>query len=290
MQLSKSRRYIELSIPLRTIEKPIELEGITYDQNAVRFDSGIWSIDQAAIVSAALSGLSASISLASAGSSRKEFKAGKSELDLINSRHAETPLELDDLYIYQRMPVNNVMSRTIGIKFTDAALDKFALDAQAGRARLRSHNRSDIVGRVFDAEVVTDTVRGIEGKWLRTTEYIPKRTLSGEPMNAELLTQVGAGVYSSDSIGFNPGSKIEFKDLEVGGKMYSVILIDYDAGEQAPLELREISFVHLGEIKGAGSRKALHDGAEEFSGVYFNQSGLVEVSGHKRSARWEISV
>lgn len=290
MQLAKSRRYIELSIPLRAIEKPIRLEGITYDQNAVRFDSGIWTIDQAAIVSAAISGASASVSLASAGAGRKDFKPGKSELDLINSRHAETPLELDDLYIYQRMPVNNVMSRTIGIKFTDAALDKFALDAQAGRARLRSHDRTDIVGRVFDAKVVSETVRGIEGKWLQTTEYIPKRTLSGESMNAELLTQVGAGVYSSDSIGFIPGSKIEFKDMEVGGKMYSVILIDYDAGEQAPLEMREISFVHLGEIKGAGSRKSLSDGAEGLSGVGFNQTGLVEVSGHKKTSLWEISV
>lgn len=294
MYLTLSRRFIELATPADSIIKPIKLEGVKYDVSGVRFENAIYTLNQAAVISAALLGESATITLRS-GSRRGAFKPTSSHLATINERHAERDRELDDFYIYQRVPVNNLPSRTIGIRFSDRALGKFAIDAQAGRARLRGHVRSDIVGRVFDGEVISEKVRGLDAKWLLTTEYISRRTLDGEPMNRELETKVVNGEYGFDSIGFYPGSKVEFKEFNVGNDSVQVIEIDYDESEQFPLEFREVSFVHLGELKGVGSRKAdgnFSAGGDLESGSLFinNRTTAVEVSGNKKGSLWVTSV
>ena len=294
MHLSVSRRYIELQTPKTSIVNPFKLEGMKFDVAGVRFENALYTIDQAAIVSASLLGETAMITLRTGGR-RKKFKPTSAHLKTINENHAEQDRELDDFFIYQRVPVNNMPSRTIGLRFTDRALEKFALDSQAGRARLRGHVRGDIVGRVFDGEVIDEEVRGLSAKWLLTTEYISRRTLDGSPMNEELLTKVVNGEYSFDSIGFYPGSKIEFKEFDSGSGRLQVIEIDYDESEQFPLEYREVSFVHLGELKGVGSRKAggsfSADGDTLSERVSFNnRTAAVEVSGSKKTSLWAISI
>ena len=119
MDLSKSRRYIELSTPTASLPTRLTLEGIKYDQSGVRFDSAIYSVNQAAVLSAAMLGEPASITLReSNGNKRKKFKPGKSHLEAIN-KHTTEERELDDFYVYQRVPVNNIPSRTLGLRFTE---------------------------------------------------------------------------------------------------------------------------------------------------------------------------
>lgn len=284
MNLELSRRHIELRAPAGAIHKRIQLDGIKYDAGGVRFESGLYTINQAAILSAALIGESASIELRTPRSKRGGYQATSKDLEIINSKHAEQERALEDFHIYQRVPVNNVPSRTIGIRFTDAVLDKFVLDATEGRARLRGHNKADIVGRTFAAEVVEETVRGIDGKWLLTTEFISRRTIDGEPMNSELITKHVNGELAFDSIGFYPGSKVEFKEFEAGNQRLSIIEIDYDPTEQHPVEMREVSFVHLGELKAVGSRMQSQSGDDDYPDSLFvhNYNPSVEVSRHKK--------
>ena len=292
MNLTESRRYIELTVPTASLPNRLELDGIKYDAAGVRFEKEIFTVNQVAIMSASMLGESASITLREGKEKkkRKAYQASASDLEIINTRHAEKERSLEDFDIYQRVPVNNVPSRTIGIRFTDRALDKFALDAIGGRARLRSHIKSDIVGRVFNGEVIEDTVRGITGKWLLTTEFISSRTIAGDPMNAELITKRINGEIGYDSIGFYPGSAIEFKELEVEGSRLSIIEIDYDSSEQHPLEMREVSFVHLGELKAVGSHLTSVDELSDAL-TYSNKRSSVVVSGpNSNLSTWVKSI
>ena len=293
MDLRLSRRYIELGVPGGAFKSEIKLDGMTYDRAGVRFDVGLWTVNQAAIVGASIIGEGAVVSLSAGTRRRREFSATSKHLEVINANHTETDRELEDFHIFQRVPVNDVPSRTIGIKFTTRALEKFAADANEGRARLRGHNKADIVGRTFAGEVVEDTVRGIEGNWLLTTEYISARTVDGDPMNRELITQHVNGELAFDSIGFYPGSKIEFKEFEAGERRLQIIEIDHDPGEQFPLEMREVSFVHLGELRGVGSRLQSLSGADDNPASLFvlNQNPSVEVSRqNEKNSIWVRSI
>lgn len=251
MQFQRDRRFLMLKTP-RAVVRRLDLEGVSYDDDQVRFDARLYDEQLAGIVSAAITGAMLPVPGMELRSRRKRYQPGDQELELINEMHRqrEQPFTADELFIFERYPANNIMSRSIRVRFTDRALGKMAQDATAGRSRIMHHNDTQIVGRTIFGEVVEEDVRGFAGKYLRTIEYIP-RTES----KSEIISDIEAGILSYDSVGVYLGGSVEFKDIEVGGNSLSVIEVDYDPGDTSPLEMHEISFVYLGELNGVGSKQ-----------------------------------
>lgn len=251
MHFQRDRRFLMLKTP-RAAVRQIGLEGVTYDEDQVRFDVRLYDEQLAAIAAAAMTGAMVPVPGAELASRRKRYEPGKQELDLINARHRQRQAEFtaDELFIFERYPANNVVSRSIRLRFTDRALAKMAKDATAGRSRLMHHNDVQVVGRTIFGEVVEEDVRGFSGKYLRTIEYMPRT--DGKK---EVISDVEAGILSYDSAGVYLGSAVKLKDLEVDGRSLSVIEVDYDPSDKSPLEMNEISFVYLGELQGVGSKQ-----------------------------------
>lgn len=289
MLLESSRRYFTLRAPAGSVINELNLDGIKYDASGVRFETEVYTLTQAAVLSASIMCQTVSVKLeANTGriaAGERLNVATEDNLKLVNERHTEREFKLDELFFYLRMPVNNVPSRTIGLMFTENAIAKFAGDADAGKARLRNHDRKDMVGRIFAGKVVDATVRGISGKYLQTLEYIPRSSA-----NEQLILNIESGVYSSDSIGFTTGSKIDVKEFtDDTNKTFRVIEIDYDPEDRVPLEMRESSFVHMGELKAVGSNKKL--GADDVPGSLVNIHTPVDVTRqNQKSVLWDISV
>lgn len=256
MQFQRDRRFLMLKTP-RAAVRPLELEGVAYDEDQVRFDVRLYDEQLATIAAAAITGAMIPVPGAEMGSRRKRYEPGKDELDLINNRHRNRQAEYgpDELFIFERYPANNIVSRSIRLRFTDRALAKMAQDATAGRSRLMHHNDVQVVGRTIFGEVVEADVRGFAGKYLRTIEYMPRT--DGKK---EVISDVEAGILSYDSAGVYLGGAVKFKDVEMGGKSMSIIEVDFDPAETSPLEMNEISFVYLGELKGVGSKNSVIGG------------------------------
>lgn len=176
------------------------------------------------------------------------------DLEIINGAHADGSVGREDIFVFERFVINDIPSRQRGLKFTEAALEAIAEDFDAGRTRLIGHRHDRMVGRTFQAELVEDTVLGREGKFVKTREFIPRT-----PANQQLITNIRTGVYSFDSIGFHPGSAVELVEDDEENEF---VQIDYDPDEQHPLFAKEVSFVHLGEMKSAGSGREMSTGDE----------------------------
>lgn len=274
MQFQRDRRFLMLKTPRQAVRQ-LALEGVTYDEDQVRFDVRLYDEQLAMIAAAAMTGAMVPIPGAELGSRRKRFEPGKEELDLINSRHRTRQKEFsaDELFIFERYPANNIMSRSIRLRFTDRALTKMAQDATAGRSRLMHHNDVQVVGRTIFGEVVEESIRGFSGKYLRTIEYMPRT--DGKK---EVISDVEAGILSYDSVGVYLGGAVEFKDIEEGGRSLSIIEVDYDPGDKNPLEMHEISFVYLGELKGVGSKNSAGDRAVPAPGASLTEKADVILS------------
>lgn len=261
MQFQRDRRFLMLKAPRNGVRR-LELEGVSYDEDQVRFDVRLYDEQLASIAAAALMGAMVPVPGMELRSRRKRYEPGSQELELINEMHRQRQqaYTADELFIFERYPANNITSRSIRLRFTDRALAKMAQDATAGRSRIMHHNDHQVVGRTIFGEVVEEDVRGFAGKYLRTIEYIPRT--DGK---AEVISDIEAGILSYDSVGVYLGSAVEFKDVEVGGVSLSVIEVDYDPGDTSPLEMHEISFVYLGELNGVGSKQG--DPARQSAGA-----------------------
>lgn len=177
------------------------------------------------------------------------LEATDEDMRAINSE-ALAPLTKDDVIVFERYVITDQPSRSIGLVFSKGALEKMATDFAAGRTRLLYHDTWKPVGATIGAEVVTATVRGVKGKWVKTREYVLKAAV-----DEGTLALITGGVLRYDSVGLALGSSVRYVEQEVEGKRLSRIEVDYVEGQERVLEAREVSFVYLGEMPGAGSDK-----------------------------------
>jgi hypothetical protein len=255
MQFVRSGKYIALKAPSRLISR-LELTGVSYDDDQVRFDAKYYDEGLATIAAAAITGNPILVQSEQLRS-RKRYEPGQEELDLINAKHKQRKEDYgaDDLFIYERYPANNLVSRSVRLRFTERALAKMARDATEGRSRIMHHYDAAVVGRTVFGEVVKETIRGHEGAYLRTVEYIPRT--DGK---AEIISDVESGILSYDSVGVVLGSATEYLDMEDENGPFSILQIDFNSDDRRQLELNEISFVHLGELRGVGSKNKSDSG------------------------------
>lgn len=257
MQFKKSGRFLALQVP-KVAVRQLDIEGVLYDDDQVRFDAKYYDEGLATIAASAITSSVLRVPTLELRSRRRMYEPGKDELDLINERHRNRreKYAADELFIYERYPANSIPSRSIRLRFTDRALGKMALDAMEGRSRLMYHNDAAVVGRAVFGEVVKETIRGYEAAYLRTIEYIP-RTAAKQ----NVIEDVEAGILSYDSVGVNLGRAVKYVDLEDENGQFSIIEVDFDSEDRSPLDLQEISFVHLGELYGVGSKNSAGSGA-----------------------------
>lgn len=248
----------------------IDLPGVTYKEGEVAFARDTWDEPLARLAACAMTGgrvrlnLNASfggsqIRMAGHGSKKKRrrrFTPNEDHLDLINEHHSDVDLAMGEVFIFERFPANDVASRSHRVIFTRRALRKFAADAAQGRARLIGHDTRLVVGRTIDASVRKAEVRGIEGAYLSTIEYMV-RTES----NADLIRNVEAGILSYDSIGVYLGTSVEMVEMEnTQGHSAPILRVDFDPKAERAPEMDEVSFVYLGELQGVGSRHEAGNG------------------------------
>lgn len=249
----ETRRHLRLRqvrVPTALAGRLSRLRGVDFGESSITFDRGLYAGErgklQATYVAAAALGEPTRIGQRHTALAARRNETTNADLEAINRFTAED-LAADDVFVFERYVINDQPSRSIGLVFTTRALEKMAGDFSGGRSRLLYHDRGDVVGATFSAEVVEETVNGLKASWVRTREYM----LRGG-RHAGVIEDVRGGVLRYDSVGLRLGSAIEFIDIEDS----SFIRIDYDEDEQGPLEAEEVSFVYLGEMRGTGQRNA----------------------------------
>jgi hypothetical protein len=117
----------------------------------------------------------------------------EADLAIINRDFALAPLTPEQIYVRRMALCNDRYDRT-GERFPVSYLERFR-DTLAGKALLISHDRKGLpIGRFFRAEVLP----GAENDhWLVTHVYLVRTEA-----NAELRTQIDAGILAHVSIGF----------------------------------------------------------------------------------------
>lgn len=289
MIFTPSRNFICLHAPEKGRFK-FDLQGVHYDDHQVRFDKRIWDESGISIVSHAITGTRLNLPTP-ARFMQGGFEPGEEELEVINRYHAKrtAPYTEEELYIFERYPANNVPSRSIRLRFTKRALQKMAADATAGRTRLLYHEDNQPVGRTIFGEVVDANVQGVSGYYLRTVEYM--EYADDDAMKA--IRRVQSGIFNSDSVGVYLGTAIEYKDIEDDDGSFSIIEVDLDESSRQPLELHEISFVHLGELVGVGALTSSGTGDKKTIDVSGNsermQDDVTALLSSKKSGPVEVS-
>lgn len=260
MQLENGRNYLKLSVPRKNQIVLPKLDGVIYYDDCVKFSRDIWDENLAGIASHAITNepfYTGSLKRQNFASGDADFSPTAEMLNLINEKHSERELTMDEVLIYQRFPANNVMSRWPGFIFTTRFLQAMARNASEGRARLLSHDARFPLGSTIMGEVVEEEIRGVAGNYLRTIEYMPINSAT-----ENVIDFVQTGIYKYDSVGITLGSAVELVEIEdpENEDIFYAIRVDHDPTEQFPSELDEISFVYQGRLYAVGSKKNSKDG------------------------------
>ena len=256
MHLQFSRSGIRARMATNALKR-FNLEGLTYYNDGLRFEGEHWN-EELVRTAIALMGrepvMTPSIDvteLAAADKPPPTFAPTREHLRKIN-RHTTRDFTLDELHVFERYIMNDVPSRTVSVRFTVQALEQLALSYKEGRSRLIGHDRMQMVGHTFDADVVKVKIRGVEAHYLRTLEYIPKH-----PQNEIHILNEQSSVYAFCSAGIWAGSKVQFVEVEQPGDLPSLYMleVDYDPEELRPVSANEVSFVFIGALRAVGSRQ-----------------------------------
>lgn len=254
LRVKENDTAIRISTPVEKLAYAPEIEGLTVHGNGeLQFNKPLFNQYTAGFVTLHLSG--AHVTTPPVPTLTTLVVPTDKDLEIINSGHALRELTADDIKVYQRWVMNNQPSRS-GLIFTDRALKKFATDFAQGRTVLLYHDQSLPLGRTFAASVVTDTVREVQGKWVKTKLYIPRIDEDGAALEYTRMpiTMLDTGVFAFDSIGFG-GGKLKGIRVGDGDNARYYLQIDHDPGQQFELEAGELSFVFMGNIRGAGNNK-----------------------------------
>jgi hypothetical protein len=194
-----------------------------------------------------------SLRLAVESTLRLSAEVSDAELRAINE-HAHVALTKDQVRVFTDYAIHNKRLVTRPLQFTTAALEAMAEQAKAGRSILHNHRTGEPLGSSFDAEVVRETVRGVEADWVRI-KWFGVVSDDTSPERRQRLLDCATGVYRFGSVGVS-GGKRKVKDVETPDGWDYWLEIDADD----TLLLEEYSRVHMGAAQGAGDMKFTADG------------------------------
>lgn len=254
LRVKENDTAIRISTPVEHLAYKPEIEGVTVHANGeLQFSKPLFNRLTAGFVTLHLSG--AQVQTPPLPTTTKLVAPTEKDLKIINESHALRELADDEIKIYERWVINNQPSRT-GLLFTDRALKKFAADFAQGRTVLLYHNQQMPLGRTFAGKTAKATIREIKGTWVVVRLYIPTVDADGDALDYTRMpiTMLDTGVFAFDSIGFG-GGRLKGKRVGEGEHERFYLEIDYDPGQQMELEAGELSFVFMGNIRGAGNNK-----------------------------------
>ncbi|MEL7364042.1 MAG: hypothetical protein AAFN13_18345, partial [Bacteroidota bacterium] len=191
----------------------------------------------------------------------QDIQASDDDLALINERHSGLALTADDVVVFQDYALHNQRLTHRSLQFTRGALNTLAARARDGRSVIRDHMWRDLIGSVFDADVVEATVRGVVAPdggavaWLRLRWYAVL-TDDTSPERRSLIQDCRTGVLRFGSVGVIGGSW-DFQEIETENGWDYWYLIDDDGSDGQPgsLDLQEYSRTVMGAAQGAGDHK-----------------------------------
>ena len=197
-------------------------------------------------VQVAPSGVHVDLAMQDAG---EAIEATTDDLRTINARHAGQELAAEDVVVFQDYALSSARMNDRPIQFTRAALERLADEFSAGRSVCLGHNHDHVIGATFAADVVDETVRGVEASWLRIRWYGVLTDQTSEARR-QTLQDCRTGVLRFGSVGVWGGAW-EFVELEGpdGPEFFYLI----DASDD--LMGREYSRVYFGASTGAGDSK-----------------------------------
>ena len=198
----------------------------------------------------------------------EQLSASSSDLRIINQRHSSEELQAEDVEIFERYVANDQLMRR-PLRFTKAALERFAESFREGRTVLLDHDERRPIGHTFAADVVKARVRGISANWLRVKFYAVTKGASEQRLQD--IQDVKTGVRKYDSIEAR-GGKWTYMEEKISGETVGF----YEVDDAPDLEAGELSIVYLGAVKGAGSDKGLGlsardrsaEPADPYAGLY----------------------
>lgn len=248
--ITESRKYFRADLDLDRLVLPVGLPGVKQVESGLLFDKPRYGQDDVQFI--AMASLGEAVEITTETDAGQAFEVTNDDLARINQQ-AWKPLRKEDVLCFERYVVNDQISSSRSVQFTARALEKIAADYRQGRQRLLFHDRRLPLGMTLDASVVEAEVFNVKGKWVKTREFIPLGALSDQDR-----TRLESGVMRYDSIGIS-GGKWEW----VENDDVSFIRIDHDPEYRRPLNAREVSFVYLGEMWGAGgdrqARQLVHE-------------------------------
>lgn len=186
----------------------------------------------------------------------EELEVGGSDLQTINENHSEIELSEEDLVLFRDWVAHDEVP-DVGMRrplaFTEDALNKLAQDFRKGRTFNLHHQTRRQVGSTFDAEVSRNSVGGIEANWLSVKWYAVTKNATRQ--RKQDITDMSTGVLPYTSMEVR-GGKWEMKEMDVEDEEMSYFEISDNPEEPGTerLEAEGIARVHLGAVRGAGSK------------------------------------
>lgn len=188
------------------------------------------------------------LALAMQASSRS-VELTDADLRTINDRHSAQELSKDDVVVFQDYALSDRRITAPPIRFTQAALRKFAAQAVAGRSVCFDHRNNELIGATFDGDVAEATVRDLAAHWLRLRWYAVLNDQTS-PERRQRVQDCRTGVLRFGSVGVF-GGEWTFQEVEgPDGPEYF-----YEIDDSPSLGLREYSRVYIGAADGAGDHK-----------------------------------
>lgn len=171
---------------------------------------------------------------------------GADDLRVINRLHSGLELTEDDVVVFQDYALSTERMNDRPIRISRAALDALAEQYAAGRSVLLDHQWDRPIGSTFAADVVEETVRGVQAEWLRI-RWFAVLTDDTSPDRRQLVQDCRTGALRFGSCGLYGGEWV-FAELEGGD-------FEYVVQPAEDLHGREYSRVYYGANTGAGDHK-----------------------------------
>lgn len=170
------------------------------------------------------------------------------QLRAINERNA-LDLEASEVLMFRDYVASTGPMRGRSLRFTPAAITRFAQLAGEGRPFVLHHDSNRYVGSTLSGSVEQTTVAGVEATWLAVDWYAVTRDASAQ--RRQDLIDIRTGLQYT-SIRFQGGAWSAGDPDEYEGSQVMVIDDNPEVGATDRLEMPHISRVELGAVVGAG--------------------------------------
>jgi hypothetical protein len=244
-ELKTSRRFFREPVAAHLVASVREMPGVKYEAGQLLFDRSLHTEESVRLLMSHLKGEQLRVQFQGVG---KRVQVTEADVALINERHSQVELTIEDLVVFEDYAANDVRTRR-PLRFTQAYLKAIVPSYEQGRTFLLHHRETFPVGATFAAKVTKATVRGIDANWLVIRSYAVIKGASPERLQHIQDMQTGVLRYASIEA---RGGNWQFMEVELPDGTHDYF---YEIDASADAEGGELSRVYLGAMYGAGDNK-----------------------------------